>query len=504
MRSPGRTAGPVTVAEPPQGPARTTLCIGVAAAALLVAVTAPFMSRYGWDRDELYFLTAAHHLAFGYVDFPPLIAAIGWIVDRLAPNSLLALRIVSLAAGVGTVILVAFIARELGGGHRAQGIAALAWALTPYILGSASIFHPTWLDALAWVGFLYVAVRLLVRRDLRLWLLLGLIAGVGLEAKYTIAVLIVAFAASLLLTRERRQLTTVWPWLGLAIAVVLLLPNIVWQVQHGWPSLDFFSSQNATTASDTSRPAYVAEQVLFLGSTAALAVAGVVWMWRRHLRALAAIPVLTTLVFLLERGRSYYPLPADALAVAAGAVALEQWLRLGRRWLLLGAAVVLQIAVIALAGPIVVPFYTTRQLVRSSLWKAGYFKDEIGWQEMTAQVERSWANAGASDRADGVVLTQNYGEASALQFYGRGLPRILSGHLSWQYWRPERLPQRFALTVGFAAGDLDELCHAWKVVDHVENRWHLGNGERGRRIAACALRESLGSVWNRLIASDRL
>ena len=484
--------------------ARTTLWIGVAAAAVLVAVTAPFMSRYGWDRDELYFLAAAHHLAFGYVDFPPLIAAIGSLVDRLAPNSLLALRIVSLAAGAGTVILVAFIARELGGGRRAQAIAALAWALTPYILGSASIFHPTWLDALAWVGFLYVAVRLVVRQDLRLWLLLGLIAGIGLEAKYTIAFLIVVFAASMILTSERRQLRTVWPWLGLTIAFLLLLPNLVWQVQHGWPSLHFFSSQNATTASDTSRPSYIAEQVLFLGATTALAVAGVVWMWRRRLRALAVIPVLVTFVFLLERGRSYYPLPADALAVAAGAVAVEQWLRRGRRMVLLGAAVVLQIAVVAVVGPIVVPFYTTQQLVRSSIWKVGYFKDEIGWQEMAAEVEQSWAAAGPNDRANGVVLTQNYGEASALQFYGRGLPRILSGHLSWQYWRPKRLPQRFALTVGYSVGDLENLCRSWKVVNHIENRWHLENEERGRLIAACTLKEPLGSDWNRLIATDQL
>ena len=180
--------------------------------------------------------------------------------------------------------------------------------------------------------------------------------------------------------------------MGLAIAVLLLLPNIVWQVQHGWPSVQFFSSQNATTASGTSRPAYIAEQVLFLGATAGLAATGVVWLWRRGLRALALIPVLVTLVFLLERGRSYYPLPADALAVAAGAVAVEPLAAAWRRLAARRGRGALQIAVIALAGPIVVPFYTTQQLVSSSVWKIGYFKDEIGWQEMTAQVEHSWTS----------------------------------------------------------------------------------------------------------------
>ena len=133
----------------------------MAGVAVLVAVTAPFMSRYGWDRDELYFLSAAHHLAFGYVDFPPLIALAGWFVDQFAANSLIALRAVSLAAGAATVVLVAFTVRELGGGERAQWIGVGGWVLAPYILGSASIFHPTWLDALASMSFLYVAVRLL-------------------------------------------------------------------------------------------------------------------------------------------------------------------------------------------------------------------------------------------------------------------------------------------------------------------------------------------------------
>jgi hypothetical protein len=124
--------------------ARETLTIGLVGGAVVVGATAPFMSRYGWDRDELYFLSAAHHLALGYVDFPPLIAVLAWIVDRLAPGSLVGLRLVSLASGVATVVLVAFIARELGGGRKAQWIAARAWGLTPYMLGSASIFHPTW------------------------------------------------------------------------------------------------------------------------------------------------------------------------------------------------------------------------------------------------------------------------------------------------------------------------------------------------------------------------
>jgi Dolichyl-phosphate-mannose-protein mannosyltransferase len=507
------TAGPYQLESPrstavssarPRTSALSTLLVGLAAVALLAAVTVPFMSRYGWDRDELYFLSAAHHLAFGYVDFPPLIAVIGWMVDQLAPHSLIALRAVSLMSGAATVILVAFTVRELGGGRRAQWIGALGWALTPYILGSAGIFHPTWLDAFAWTAFLYVATRLFVRREPRLWLLLGLIAGVGLEAKYTIAFLIAAFVVALVLTGEHRRLAGPWPWLGVAVAATLLAPNIIWQVQHGWPSLQFSSSQNAQTAADTSRGAYLTEQLLFLGSATALLVAGVAWLWRRGLRTLALVPVLVTLAFLLERGRGYYPLPADSVAVSAGAIAADQWLRGRGRYGLLAAAVAIQAAVIALAGPIVVPFYSTHQLVSSGVWKIGYFKDEIGWPELTAQVERAWSKLPAAERADAMILASNYGEASALQLYGRGLPPILSGHLSWQYWHPRRLPERYVLTVGYAGPALQRLCRTWTPVAQIDNRWHLDNQERGRLIASCTLRRPLGSDWNSLIATDRL
>ena len=381
----------VAAADRARDPARATFLIGLTGVAALIAVTAPFMSRYGWDRDELYFLSAAHHLALGYVDFPPLIAVVGWLVDKLAPGSLVALRMVSLAAGAATVILAAFIARELGGGRRAQWMAALGWALTPYILGSASIFHPTWLDALAWTSFLYVTVRLLVRHEPRLWLLLGLIAGIGLEAKYTIGFLVLAFTAALILGGERRQLASVWPWLGLAIAIALLVPNLVWQVQHAWPSVHFFSSQNAQTASGTSRPAYIAQQLLFLGSTVVLACGRVSCgygdagcaRWRSFRFSSRRSSSSSVGAAITPSRRTCCPSPRGQLPSTVGCEP-------GGGWRSSLSALALQVAVIALAGPIVIPFYSTRQLVSSSIWKIGYFKDEVGWPEMTAQVERSW------------------------------------------------------------------------------------------------------------------
>jgi hypothetical protein len=489
------------VAQRPVTPVTTALTAGAAAGAMTIVATTPFLGRYGWDRDELYFVSASQHPALGYVDLPPMTPWVAWVVREIAGSSLDALRLVSLACGVATVFFVALMARELGGRVPAQLGAALAWALTPLLLGSASIYHPTWFDELAWVAFLYVATRILVRPEPRLWPLLGVIAGLGLEAKYTIAFLLAAFAAGLLLF-ARGSLRAHGPWIAAAIAILLLVPNIAWQVQHGWPSAQFATSQSATTASDTPRALYVAEQFLFLGGTLVVAVVGVVWLWRHRLRALAVVPVLVFAVFFIEQGRGYYPLPADALAVAAGAVGLEAWTS-RRRPVVLALLILCQAAVLVAVAPIVWPVLPTRTMIDRGIWKQGFYKDEIGWPELSTAVVGVWDALPAAERAHGAVLAGNYGEASALAHYGHGrLPLVVSGHLSWQYWRPKALPQRFLVTVGIAAPST--ICSTWRVAARIDNRWHIANEERGRTIDTCTLRKPLGELWSASIARNKL
>jgi hypothetical protein len=480
---------------------------GLAAAAAQAAVAVPFLGRYGWDRDELYFLSAARRPALGYVDFPPLTAWLGWLVHALAVDSLVALRLTSLVAMMLTVVLVALIARDLGAGTGTQLAAALVWALSPYALGAGSLFHPTWLDTLCWVALLYTLTLILCRRQRRLWLVAGAIAGIGLEAKYTIAFLLVALLVALLVTPARVELRTRWPWLGLGVALLLALPNLIWQAQHHWPSIHFAASQNTATAADTPPGTYLAEQ-LFLGAGLVLAVIGVVALWRQpRLRPLAFLPPLVTAFFLLERGRAYYPLPADAIAVAAGVVSLTAWLRVRRRRLLILAPLLaLHAATLVLALPIILPIRSTASMISSGVWNKSFYKDEIGWPELADQTAAAWRSLTPLQRANGAIVAGNYGEASALEYYGpsRGLPPILSGHLSWQYWRPQRLPQRFVLFVGYPRQTLAQLCRSWRPLATIDNRWHLNNEERGRTIAVCRLHKSLEAIWNTNIATNSL
>jgi 4-amino-4-deoxy-L-arabinose transferase-like glycosyltransferase len=467
------------------------------------------MGRYGWDRDELYFLAAARHPAFGYVDFPPVSAWIGWLVVHTAGASLVALRMTGQLAGAAAVVLVALIARELGGGRRAQALAAGAWALTPFALGAGTIFHPTQFDAAMWPAVLYVALRIAARPEPRLWPLLGVLAGVGLETKYTIVVLLACLAAALAASPGRRLYRTRGPWIAAAIAALLMAPNLAWQAANGWPSVAFYPSQQAKTASDASPVAFVLQSIGFLGAAWVLVAVGVVALWRRPvLRPFGVVPVLATLIFLVERGRSYYPLPADGMAVAAGAVVAVDWLSgiRARGRVCVAAVLAIHVLVLWFAAPLVVPVRSTEWVISSGAWDSSFYGDEIGWPAFVAQTAAAWHSVPAPRRAGAALVAENYGEAGALARTGAaaGLPQPLSGHLSWQYWRPASLPQRQMLAVGFDGSSLDRLCTAWRELGRVRIPYGIDNDEQGRLIAWCALRAPLGRLWGREIASDTL
>jgi 4-amino-4-deoxy-L-arabinose transferase-like glycosyltransferase len=499
-----------TSAAPTLAPLRRALLIGGVAALVKLALAAPFLSRYGWDRDELYFLQASRHLSLGYVDFPMVTAIIGRLTIDIAGPSLVALRLTGVLAGMASVVLASLCARELGGGARAQALAAGGFVLTPYCLGIGAIFHPTMFDLLSWATFTYLALRILRRPAPRNWLWLGVVAGVGLETKGTMAALIGIFVLGMLILGPRAALYDRRVILAVTIAFAGLLPYLGWEAAHGWPSVTFLPSQDAATAASVSRPGYLAQQLAFLGGATVLVGVGVRELWRDpRLRALAVLAPAASLLFLVEQGRSYYALPAIVLPLAAGAVAAERWWASTRRRRAIAVAapvVALQLMALALAAPLVWPVLPTATMVASGDWSATYYKDELGWPALATATARVWRSLPTTQRAQTARLAGNYGEAGALELYGPsdGLPPALSGHLSFQYWRPVRLPQRRALLVGFDTASVAQLCTTSQRLAIITNRWGIANEERGRTIVDCALRAPLGRLWAADIARDTL
>ena len=366
------------------------LCVLLALAKLALLV--PILGRYGWHRDELYFLAAGRHLALGYVDFPPLTALAARLVDSTIGPSLISLRLLCCLMAVAAAVTAGAMAREFGAGQRLQVLATAAWIVTPFALGGAVLFHPTFLDLAATALAMLAAVRLVARSEPRQWILLGLWGGIGLESKYTIVVPLAAFLAGCALWR-RDLLLRREAGFGVLIACGLLVPNIVWEITHHWISLDFASSQHAKTAGDAPPLTYIAQQLAFMGVGAVLVVLGLVWLWRRpHLRPLALASAAPSVLFGLEQGRPYYALPAMLPAFVAGCLLLAE--RRPRR-LTLAALGVVHLAVLALVLPLVVPILPTRQLVSTGTWDKSFWKDEIGWHELVAQTATGLALADA-------------------------------------------------------------------------------------------------------------
>ncbi|MGH2972979.1 MAG: ArnT family glycosyltransferase [Gaiellaceae bacterium] len=448
------------------------------------ALNLAFANRYGWQRDELYYAVAGHHLQGGYVDFPPLTALLSALARTLFGWSLMGFRLFAVLAGAASIVVAALIARELGGGRRAQVIAAVVVGFSPVLVATNGLFQPVSFDSLATMIVLWLALRLALGRGS--WLATGIAVGVGLETKYTLAVPVVLLAATFLAWR-RDALRPAGVALAAVIAGALLVPNLVWEAQHGWVSVHWFLHPPGS-ATDESRPQYVANVLLLTHIVAVpVAIAGIVSLHRnRATRPLAWTVAGTVVAYLVLGGKSYYALPAVLFALAAGAVPFERWAT-GRRLRDVGIAYV---ATLVLLLPIGLPVLPLHAADKAGVLKArSDYQDEVGWPELARTVER---NAHGID----VVLASNYGEAGALDLFGRGLPPVASPHVTFRYWRPA-VSGRSALLVGFVRTDAT-FCSTYRVVARIA--MPVDNEERGQPIARCNLRASLDTLWPSLVA----
>jgi Dolichyl-phosphate-mannose-protein mannosyltransferase len=462
---------------------RGVLLVVVAKSALNFAVA----DRYGWQRDELYYAVAGRHLQGGYVDFPPLTALLSALARVLFGSSLAGFRAFAILAGALTTIVAALIARELGGNRRAQTVAAVAVGFSPLLIATNGLFQPVSFDQLATMVVLWLALRLALGRGS--WCALGVAAGVGLETKYTLAVVLVLLAVGFLIWR-RVVFRSAGFAVALALAVLLLVPNLLWEAAHGWTSIHFFLHP-PPSATQESRPQYVANLLLLTHPIALpVAGAGIVSMLReRALRPLGWTVVGTVIAYLLLGGKSYYALPAVLFALAAGAVPFERWATTHRlRRLAIAFAVVL-IAVLPIGLP-VLPLHTADRL--GVLAARTDYKDEVGWPALAHQVEHL-------SRGADFILTLNYGEAGALELFGRHLPPVASGHVTFAYWRPP-VNGRDALLVGLTR-QAARFCRGYRVVGHIA--MPVDNEERGRPLARCTLRNTLTSLWPEIVAASR-
>ena len=469
--------------------------------------------QYGFHRDELATFDDSRHLAWGYVAYPPFTPFVGRISWELFGASLRGLRFfASLAQGV-SLVLTGLMARELGGGRVAQIVAALAVAIAPISLAAGTLFQYVAFDYLWWVWATYLLIRLLHSGEPRLWLGLGVVIGLGVMTKYTIGVLVIAMTLGILLTPERRYLKSKWLWLGAAVAVLISLPNLVWQFQHNFISIEFLRSIHARDIRIGRTDGFLLQQLLIGSSlfTVPLCVAGLFFYFRsadgRKYRLMGWVFVFSLVVFTVARGRGYYMGPVYPVLFAAGAMVWERWVAglsltrarvaNGIAWAGLAAGGVMAAALTLPIAPVHSAWWNTVGRINGDL------KEEIGWPELVQTIAGIWRSLPEGDRARAAILTGNYGEAGAVDLYGGayGLPKAISGVNSyWLRGYPEPPPETVIVT-GLSRKFLDRNFEFCKVAGHVTNPYGVLNEETEDHpdLFVCrGLRRSWAEFWKDL------
>jgi 4-amino-4-deoxy-L-arabinose transferase-like glycosyltransferase len=440
--SPAAPAAPAAVADTPASPGDRLPRVVWLIAAVFTALELVLSDRYGFQQDELYFLVASHHLAFGYVDQPPLAVLLARTTDIFGTNPT-AIRILPALAGGAIVVIAARLAALFGAGRTGRVLAALGTATAPVLMGACHVGNTTPYDLLAWAVVLLCVATALLRDRPRWWLGAGAAAGVGLENEYLLTTLIGALVIGLLVTSaHRRVLATPWPWLGGLIALVIWAPNLAWQFANGWPQLTL---ANALHQQNTSTADYIAGlplQLLYAGLLGVpLVIVGFVRLYRdpqlRFLGVAATLVVLYVLAWV--PGKTYYSDGLLPVVIAAGSVPAERWLavdsrlRFPRRHWLVGAGLVLTVLAIVPNALPVVPIADVHKIPPDKS-----VNDGIGWPQLTAAVAAQDAALTREGQAPTSVYTAAYAEAGALLLYGGPyhLPPVVSAHNSFATWGP--------------------------------------------------------------------
>jgi len=402
-------------------------------------------TQYGFHRDELQVLDDARHLDWGYVPYPPLTPFFGWIELHLFGTTLTGFRFFAALAQCATMVLAGLIARELGGRRLAVLLAAGATATMPFSLVMSSMLMYSSFDLLWWVAIAYLALRLINSGNPRWWLAIGVVFGLGLMTRYTIAICAAGLVVGVVATDLRRQLLTRWPWLGAAIALLMFAPNLLWQIQHDFVYLDFVRHIHERDMRWHRTDGYWIEQLYANCGPLLLPlwVAGLLFLAfapsMRRYRVLAWMYVIALILFAVTRGRGYYVGPAYPMLLAAGAVAFTLWLDRLRtapaRALRVGAYVVLGLACVS-SAVVALPLGT----VNSATWRVARkahdnFAEQIGWPELAQRVADVYRSLPAGERAHTSILANNYGEAGAINLYGPalGLPQAISRTNTYWY-----------------------------------------------------------------------
>ncbi len=419
-----------------------------------------FNNRYGYFRDEFDYMACGNHLAWGYVDQPPLMPFLVRICHAVLGDSLRSIRFIPALASSLLIVQAAAIARELGGKRFARLLSAVTILIAPQYLSNGSLLTTNCLEPNLWMGCAYFAILAIKRGAPHYWLWFGVIAGLGLEEKYTIALFGFGIVVGLLLTEQRRVFFNKWIWLGGAAAFLIFLPNLLWNMHYHWPFFQLMHNIRAEHRDVVLGPGeyFLQQTILIHPLTAPIWIAGLAAFFLsarlKPYRFLGWTYVVCYAVLFGLHGKNYYLAPVYPMLLAAGAAIIESaldrpigaWLKPAIVTILLAAGVYLAPITVPVFSPDHFLAYTKRlpfklpvmeyQHRRAALPQ--WYADQFGWNEIVAETAQAWNQLAAAERTDCAVFAQDYGQAGAIDFLGRryGLPAALSGHQTYFLWGP--------------------------------------------------------------------
>jgi Dolichyl-phosphate-mannose-protein mannosyltransferase len=460
------------------------------AALLTIAVAVALIhlltnNRYGFHRDELQFLTDARHLDWGFAAYPPLTPFLEHILLALFGLSMVGLRLFAVLAQAIAIVVTGLMARELGGRRLAQATSSLVVAFSPLSLFEGTEFQYTSFDYLWWVLIAYFVIRLLKSADMRWWLAIGAVVGVGLLTKYAIVFYIAGILAGVALTPARSSVRSGWFWGAVALALVIFLPNFLWLAHHDFISYRFLQHIHARDVGIGRAEGFWKDQIRVCVNLAAapLCLAGFIGLLRNvRYRMLAWMYAVPVLLFFFGKGRGYYTAGLYPMLVAMGAATSERWLeslpRIRRR--LVEAAFFAGFAYVsAYICAVILPIASGGPLQAFALKRNGDLREEFGWDNLVRTVAAIRASLPPDQQAHLGITTGNYGEYGAIEILGRayGLPSpIGTTNSEWLRGYPTPSPTTF-IVLGLNQEQADAIFTGCHLAGHNRNAQGVSNEE---------------------------
>ncbi len=478
--NPGANAQ-TSAAPPSNASLLPVLCIAVAAAIVHIATN----GRYGFHRDELQFLSDARHLAWGYVSYPPLTPFIERIGLSLFGLSLIGLRMFSVIAQAIVIVVSGLMARDLGGSRLAQIVTALAVALSPLPIFEATEFQYTSFAFLWWVLVAWFTIRLLKTEDPRWWLGIGAALGLALLTKYSVVFFIAGILAGMAFSPARRYFASKWFWAGVALALVIFLPNILWLIRHDFISYRFLQHIHTRDVGEGRADGFLSGQFTAcanLFSAPVWLIGFYAFLRDRRYRLIAFMYLVPLLVFWLDKGRFYYVAEAYPMLIAMGAVTCERWLTHIPTWTQRTVEAVFFVGLFTCGAFFFagwVPFASSGPLRDFALRHSGDLREEIGWDELVMTVAGIRDSLPPDQQANLGITVGNYGEQGAIEILGTAYhlpPPISTTNSAWLRGYPIPPPTTL-IVLGITREQADSIFTGCRLAGHNGNSLGIKNEE---------------------------